>query len=387
MKKNFGLYLILFALLLCSCGQPSTGRSEEDEGPTWQEQYDLGVRYLSDGNYEEAIIAFTAAIEIDPKRSPAYVGRGDAYVLSGETKDNLTAARLDYEKAIELDEVLAEAYLGLADVYIRKGDYDKALEILEQGLEKSGENEKISGKIDEINSGNISDSSGNARRMTSYDPSGAVQWWHDYTYTPQGREDSVTAFNASGDQIGYMKLSYNETGRPLIHYNYSSETGELSRQELTYDANGNMITSVTYDTDGAVLWRVAYTYDANGNIISDIAYNPDGTVMDATTNTYNSAGQVIRRDQTNASGSTYYTLYEYDAQGNQTKSSWYSEDGILGGYEIRTYHEDGRLDGYVSYRDNEQEYRVIMRYDEKGNHIGTDHYDGAGNLTNSEVYH
>ena len=45
-------------------------------GNTWQEQYDLGVRYLAEGNYEEAIIAFTAAIEIDPNRVEAYMGRG-----------------------------------------------------------------------------------------------------------------------------------------------------------------------------------------------------------------------------------------------------------------------------------------------------------------------
>ena len=31
----------------------------------WQEQYDLGVQYLSKGTYEEAIIVFAAAIEIE----------------------------------------------------------------------------------------------------------------------------------------------------------------------------------------------------------------------------------------------------------------------------------------------------------------------------------
>ena len=55
--------LILLVVLLClsACGQSAES--------TWQEQYDLGVRYLSEGNYEEAIIAFTAAIEIDAARN------------------------------------------------------------------------------------------------------------------------------------------------------------------------------------------------------------------------------------------------------------------------------------------------------------------------------
>ena len=45
----------------------------------WQENYDLGARYLSEGNYQEAILAFTAAIDIDPKRAEGYLGRAEAY--------------------------------------------------------------------------------------------------------------------------------------------------------------------------------------------------------------------------------------------------------------------------------------------------------------------
>lgn len=57
--KRFNILLFTLAMLV--------GISACAHAPTWQEQYDRGVRYLSKGNYEEAIIAFTAAIEIDPK--------------------------------------------------------------------------------------------------------------------------------------------------------------------------------------------------------------------------------------------------------------------------------------------------------------------------------
>jgi len=66
-----------FSLALSACGQKVS---------TWQEQYDLGVRYLEEGNYEEAIIAFTTAIEIDPKRVEAYSGLANIYLVMGETE-------------------------------------------------------------------------------------------------------------------------------------------------------------------------------------------------------------------------------------------------------------------------------------------------------------
>lgn len=107
MKKTVSFVLaVLIQLNLCACTQ---------KAPTWEEQYDLGVRYLSDGNYEEAIIAFTAAIEIDAKRPEAYLGLADAYTGAGDLgaarkalEDGL-AATGDTEIQARLDELSAEA--------------------------------------------------------------------------------------------------------------------------------------------------------------------------------------------------------------------------------------------------------------------------------------
>ena len=122
MKRVYNWLLIVVLVLgLCSCGQSTEAQ--------WQEQYDLGIRYLSEGNYEEAIITFTAAIEIDPNRVEAYMGRGDAYVGSGETDDNLAVAQADYEKALNLDEDNVEIYSKLADIYLLRGDVQSAIQI------------------------------------------------------------------------------------------------------------------------------------------------------------------------------------------------------------------------------------------------------------------
>ena len=68
------LLTALLVLSLVACGGKSA----------WQEQYDLGMRYLNEGNYQEAVIAFTAAIEIDAKRPEAYLGAADGYVGLGD---------------------------------------------------------------------------------------------------------------------------------------------------------------------------------------------------------------------------------------------------------------------------------------------------------------
>ena len=97
MKRICSLSLTLCLLLgLCACG----GSKAETAVPTWQEQYDLGAKYLSEGNYEEAIIAFELAIQIDPK--------------------------------------LPDAYLKAAEAYEGAGNVDKAMEILAQGYEATG---------------------------------------------------------------------------------------------------------------------------------------------------------------------------------------------------------------------------------------------------------
>ncbi len=96
MRNSLAIILSLaLALTLCACG---TSPSQiVADAPTWQEQYDLGVRYLSEGNYEEAIIAFSAAIEIDPKRAEGYMRLAEAYEAIGETENALEVLRSGLE--------------------------------------------------------------------------------------------------------------------------------------------------------------------------------------------------------------------------------------------------------------------------------------------------
>lgn len=71
-------------------------------GMQYKRNINLGNKYLLAMQYDEAVVAFTKAIDIDPKTADAYVGRGDAYNSLGDGEKALD----DYNKASELDSSL-----------------------------------------------------------------------------------------------------------------------------------------------------------------------------------------------------------------------------------------------------------------------------------------
>lgn len=89
MKKYVSIIsIILLVLFLVS------GCAKQDI-MTWQEQYDLGSKYLSEENYEEAILCFTTAIEIDEKNTLAYISRAQTYALENQVAtDNIGSVPL-----------------------------------------------------------------------------------------------------------------------------------------------------------------------------------------------------------------------------------------------------------------------------------------------------
>ena len=138
MKRKAGyILLIVFVILLCSCGK---------KGPTWQEQYDLGMKYLNTGDYEEAVTAFQVAISIDPKQQPAYIGAADAYVgMVGSGEENIdadkcyAAAEENYRKALDIDSGAEEVYEKFANMYVESGNMEKAEELIGEAKDKGQE--------------------------------------------------------------------------------------------------------------------------------------------------------------------------------------------------------------------------------------------------------
>ena len=238
-RKRKKCYIVVFLLLLL--GLTACGKSTEAK---WQEQYDLGMKYVSEGNYEEAVIAFTAAIEIDPKS--------------------------------------ADAYLALADIYEAQGDTESLQAILEQGLEAAGD-ARLQERLEKQNSPRT-------ERIDQED--GSYLIWEElenggmriYHYDADGTLYAVTENDA--DRVQVYSASYNEDGSLNVESWYEPETntgkvqyygedGQPYSYELEeYYEPGRMRSSESYSIDGSFSGRRAWEYAEDGSyVISD--YNSD----------------------------------------------------------------------------------------------------------------
>lgn len=295
MKRLYSLLTVLALLLgLCACGGnlPAAQAS-------WQEQYDLGVRYLSEGNYQEAILAFDAAIEIDPRQAPVYVGRGDAYVLLAETEENLAAALADYGMALELDEGLAAAYLGLADVYIRQGDYEAALAILREGLERAEDRQAIADKLAEMEAGIFADSADRVRRENTYDAQGNLVGYSDYDYDERSRRCSWRNYNADGTGGFYLdnscEVTFNSLDQPEKYQFYDGGGSPLGYDSMVYNDLGQRTEQWRYEMDGTEVLHFLYYYDERGLQVRYEACAPDGGLYNYWISEYDGEGNLLRQ--------------------------------------------------------------------------------------------
>jgi tetratricopeptide (TPR) repeat protein len=316
MKRVTALFLAAVLLLsLAACG----GKDP------WQEQYDLGMRYLNEGNYQEAIIAFEAAIEIDAKRP--------------------------------------EAYLGAAEAYIAADDIDAAIAILEKGYAATND-ETLKNRLGEIKSGTFNDYWGRAKRQSGYDESGALVWYSLYTYDAQGRTASVTSYDAAGNQTSHVDCVYDKNGKELVSYYSDPGTGMFVKVEKTYDTSG-LVTKETETYSNGSVDFTAYQYDENCNCIREDVYA-----------VYEGEGELL-----------YYALNEYNAAGLVSKRTNYDPNGKMTSYYISSYNDAGDLTEVCGYSGGGQlQSRSVYHYDIDGNHIGAEYYDGDGNLLHSTSY-
>lgn len=282
-----------------------------------------------------------------------YLTQAKESLQSGETEQNLSDAKENYEKALEMENDNPEAYLGIADVYIRENDYDGAKEVLEDGMETTGDI-SISQKIREMESGSIFDSDGKIRIRRGYDEEGNLKWYHKVFYREDKKEKGTGLYTPDGEEMAYVKAVYNAEGQFIEGAGYSGEDGSLDIGKMTYDENGNCVTVSQYTLDGEWKQTTSYVYDEEGHMIEEHYEDPSGGKSMAKYD-LDENGNQVKISFYNENGLMNYNTMEYDKNDNCIRENFYSKDGNLDGYSILKYNDD----------------HVLIQEEE---------YDAAGNL-------
>jgi tetratricopeptide (TPR) repeat protein len=98
---------------------------------TEDESVDKGINYFKNQKYDEAIDAFSRAIQINPNKADIYNNRGLSYKMKGD----LDNAIIDFNKAVEIDPTYEKAYYNMGSAYFKKGDFDKAIKEFDKTIE------------------------------------------------------------------------------------------------------------------------------------------------------------------------------------------------------------------------------------------------------------
>ena len=132
-KKKIVLTIVSAAVLIAIC--VALGLSGVLS--PYERQIKLAYKLLDEGSYEEAILAFDKAIEIDVRRDKAYIGKADVYVarFDENTLD-------DIKKVLEIayghhynDDNVVSAIMRLANELMEKGQGELAMALLDYGFE------------------------------------------------------------------------------------------------------------------------------------------------------------------------------------------------------------------------------------------------------------
>ena len=114
MKSKRTLIISGITLLVCIIVAAMVMISINSSTARASKELDLGNKFLSEGKYEEAILAFENVIEIDPKNIEARMSLADTYIKTGE----LEKAQTRLQEVVDIKADYIDGYLKLADVKV-----------------------------------------------------------------------------------------------------------------------------------------------------------------------------------------------------------------------------------------------------------------------------
>ena len=128
MNTSIRLLLIILLSFLFSC---ATTQQEQVESKDAKTNYLLGMTHIQTGDFNQAILYFNKAIELDPTEPVFYSNRGAAYAAKGRNDQAIS----NWTKALEINPKFSSAYYNRGRTFCAMKQYDKAIHDLDKALE------------------------------------------------------------------------------------------------------------------------------------------------------------------------------------------------------------------------------------------------------------
>lgn len=194
------LFLMILCILFCA---PSLKAESE---------FEKGVFLLKQQQYDEAIAAFSKALEAEPDDFEAYHNRGVAWFYKGE----YDKAIADYTHALEVNPNRAETYHNRGGAWFYKSRYDQAISDYTRGLEISPDDSE------------------------AYNNRGAV-WYYKGDYE-KAIADHAKALEISEDCAeAYQQMAWIFASCPIDEYRDGAKAVDMARKAVALKPLPNIL--------------------------------------------------------------------------------------------------------------------------------------------------
>jgi Flp pilus assembly protein TadD len=144
-RKINKLIIVLMVLMLNACVWTGLFNSAQSE-------FEEGMGYFNIGQYEEAILHFNRATELDPMFGRPYLYLGRSYLNLGRWVDAIqplrTALRISPDETKrEITDILIDALLGAALSDFKKGSFSGSIGYLKEALRMEPQSSKVTNEL------------------------------------------------------------------------------------------------------------------------------------------------------------------------------------------------------------------------------------------------
>ncbi len=209
------------------------------------------------------IIAVLMASSSDSKKYARHMEAAQRYMDELDYEQ----AIVEYRAAIEIEPNNVEAYQALAEIYVQTGDYEAAIAVLNQGIGQTG-SEELAVYIEEVQAAyeelQVLAEASAQEEKTSINNVRIQEEQPKEIYEEQG--SSVEASVREEEQI--------EIEQEEVHPDQEVPQEEMRDSQENTARNGEREETV-YNDDGSY---IIYEYDANGHLVKEALYKAGGTL-------------------------------------------------------------------------------------------------------------